>query len=99
MLILAGSIRVPAEKLDEVRPVMQRMIEASRAEEGCLAYSFAEDLLEPGLIRIFEVFRDHDAQQAHSQSQHMKDWRAAWPALDIGERQITHYEVANARES
>jgi quinol monooxygenase YgiN len=99
MLVLAGSIRLPVEKLLEARPVMQRMIEASRAEPGCVAYSFAEDLLEPGLIRIFEVFRDHEAQQAHSQSQHMKDWRAAWPALGIGERQITHYEVSGTHES
>ena len=39
MLMLAGSIRLPAEKLDEARPVMQRMVEASRAEDGCIAYS------------------------------------------------------------
>jgi len=99
MLILAGSVRLPPEKLEEARPVMQRMIEASRAEDGCIAYSFAEDLLEPGLLRIFEVFRDRAAQQLHAQSQHMKDWRAAWPALGIGERQITHYEVSSAAES
>ena len=99
MLILAGSIRVPLDKLEAARPVIARMIAASRAEEGCIAYSFAEDMLEPGLIRIFEGFRDHAAQQLHAQSQHMKDWRATWPELGIGERQITHYEVSNSVES
>lgn len=99
MLVLAGSVRLPPGNLPAARPVIARMIEASRAEPGCLAYSFAEDLLEPGLLRIFEVFRDREAQQAHAQSQHMKDWRAAWPALGIGERQITHYEVSAAHES
>jgi quinol monooxygenase YgiN len=99
MLMLAGSIRVPLDKLDAARPVIARMIEASRAEEGCLGYSFAEDLLEPGLIRIFEIFRDEAAQQAHAASQHMKDWRAAWPELGIGERQITHYAVSGSFES
>ena len=53
-------------------------------------------MLEPGLIRIFELFRDAEALQIHGQSQHMKDWRAAWPALGIGERQITRYEVTSA---
>jgi quinol monooxygenase YgiN len=96
MLILAGSVRLPPENLEAARPTMQAMIEASRAEPGCIAYSFAPDLLEPGLIRIFEVFRDLEAQQLHAASQHMKDWRAAWPALGIGERQITRYEVASA---
>lgn len=99
MLILAGSIRLPPENLNAARPVMAAMIAASRAEEGCLAYSFSEDLGDPGLIRVFEVFRDGDAQQVHARSAHMADWRAAWPALGIGERQITRYEVASAVET
>ena len=99
MLILAGSIRLPPENLEAARPAMQRMIEASRAEDGCIAYSFAEDVLEPGFIRIFEVFCDAEAQQFHSKSAHMTEWRAAWPALGIGERQITRYEVASAVET
>ena len=99
MLILAGSVRLPPENLDAARPIMRQMIEASRAEPGCIAYSFSEDALEPGLIRVFEVFRDHKAQQFHAQSQHMKDWRAAWPVLGVGERQITRYEVASATET
>jgi len=96
MIVLAGSVRLPPENLEAARPVMAAMIAASRAEEGCLGYSFAQDALEPGLIRIFELFRDAEALQVHGQSQHMKDWRAAWPALGIGERQITRYEVTSA---
>lgn len=99
MLILAGSIRLPPENLEAARPVMQRMIEASRAEDGCVAYSFSEDLLEPGFIRVFEVFRDAESQQLHAKSAHMAEWRAAWPALGIGERQITRYEVSGAVET
>ena len=99
MLILAGSVRLPPENLDAARPVIARMVAASRAEAGCIAYSFAEDLLDPGLLRIFEVFRDRDAQQVHATSAHMAEWRAAWPALGIGERQITHYEVASSEET
>nr|WP_221414746.1 putative quinol monooxygenase [Sphingobium lignivorans] len=95
---MAGSIRLPPERLDEARPVLARMVEASRTEPGCVAYSFAEDLLEPGLIRIFELFEDRAAQQAHSTSPHMAAFRAAWEALGIGDRAITEYEVATARE-
>lgn len=99
MLILAGSVRLPPENLPAARPVIARMVAASRAEPGCLAYSFAEDLEEPGLLRIFEVFRDREAQQAHAASQHMKDWRATWAELGIGDKQITHYEVSGSHES
>jgi quinol monooxygenase YgiN len=99
MLILAGSIRLPPENLAAARPVMQRMIDASRAEDGCIAYGFSEDVLEPGLIRVFEVFRDAESQQFHSKSAHMTEWRAAWPALGIGERQITRYEITSIVEA
>jgi quinol monooxygenase YgiN len=99
MLILAGSVRLPPENLEAARPVIGRMVEASRAEEGCLAYNFSEDLFEPGLIRIFEVFQDQEAQRFHSKSAHMAAWRATWPALGIGERQITRYEVSSATET
>jgi quinol monooxygenase YgiN len=98
MLILAGSIRVPPENLAEARPVMARMIAASRTEEGCLGYSFAEDLTEPGLIRIFEIFRDQAAQQVHSASDHMAAWRASWDSLGITDRQINHYDVKDAMQ-
>jgi len=99
MIVLAGTVRLPPENLAAARPVMAAMIEASRAEDGCIAYSFAEDVLEPGLIRIFEVFRDAEAQQFHAKSAHIAEWRAAWPALGIGERQITRYEVTSAVET
>jgi quinol monooxygenase YgiN len=52
MLLITGTFRIPPERLAEARPAMAAMIAASRAEAGCLDYSYAEDLLEPGLIRV-----------------------------------------------
>jgi quinol monooxygenase YgiN len=94
VIVLAPSIRLPVENLPAARPVFARMIEASRAEEGCIAYSFAEDVLEPGLIRIFEIFRDAQALKLHGASAHMQEWRAAWPALGIGDLQMQRFEAS-----
>ena len=63
-LIVAGTIRVPPANLDAFRPHMLAMMAATRAEDGCMAYSYAEDVAEPGLIRVFEAWRDQD--HAHS---------------------------------
>ena len=54
MLVIVGTFRVPVDRLEEARPAMARVIAASRAEDGCDFYAFAEDLLEPGLIRVSE---------------------------------------------
>jgi len=72
---------------------MRAMIEASRAEEGCLAYSYAEDVLDRGLVRISELWRDDAALEAHFRSAHIAAWRAAWPRLGLGERNLRRYEV------
>ena len=96
-LIIAGTVRVPPENLDRLRPHMAAMLAASRAEDGCLAYSYAEDVAEPGLIRVFETWRDQAAIDAHFQAPHMAAWRAAWPGFGVSDRRLALYEVAAER--
>ena len=96
-LIIAGTVRVPTDRLEAFKPHMQAMLEASRAEDGCLEYSYAEDVAEPGLIRVFEVWRDQGAIDAHFQTPHMAAWRAAWPQFGVSDRRLFAYEVASHR--
>jgi len=67
------------------------MLTATRKEDGCIVYAFAQDVLEPGLLRIFEVWRDQEALTAHSQTEHMKAWRAAGATFGVSDRDITLY--------
>ena len=96
-LIIAGTVRVPPENLARFKPHMERMLAASRAEDGCLTYSYAEDVAEPGLIRVFEAWRDQAAIDAHFQTSHMAEWRAAWPQFGVSDRRLALYEVAAER--
>ena len=97
-IIIAGTVRVPAEKVDQFRPHMASMLAASRGEEGCEAYSYAEDVVEPGLIRVFEVWRDQACIEAHFTSEHMAAWRAVWPQFGVFERRLFAYEVASTQQ-
>ncbi|MDP1640825.1 MAG: putative quinol monooxygenase [Phenylobacterium sp.] len=96
-LVIAGTIRVPPERLDAFRPHMLAMLEASRAEDGCLEYAYAEDVAEPGLIRVFEAWRDQAALDAHFATLHLAVWRAAWPEFGVSDRRLIAYEVASQR--
>jgi quinol monooxygenase YgiN len=75
---------------------MASMVEASRAEAGCLVYSYGEDVLEPGLIHVKERWIDRAALNAHFNSSHIAKWRANWPSLGIGERNLRLYEVGES---
>ena len=97
-LIIAGTFVVPAVRLAEFRPHMHAMLNASRAEDGCIEYSYAEDVLAPGLIRVFEVWRDQAALDAHVTSNHLKAWRAAWPEFGVSERRLFAYEALSQKE-
>jgi len=96
-LIVAGTVRVPPENLASIRPHMLAMLAASRAEDGCIEYSYAQDVAEPGLIRVFEAWRDQDALAAHFKTEHMATWRAAWPGFGVSDRRLFAYEVADQR--
>lgn len=96
-IIIAGTVRVPPENLVGLKPHMERMLAASRAEDGCIVYSYGEDIAEPGLIRVFEVWRDQAAIDAHVQAPHMAVWRAAWPEFGVFDRQLVLYETASER--
>lgn len=96
-LIVAGTVRVPPANVDVFRPQMAAMIGASLAEEGCEAYVYAEDVREPGLMHVFEVWRDQAALEAHFRTAHMAAWRAAWPAFGVADRRLTVYDIASQR--
>ena len=96
-LFIAGTVRVPAENLERFKPHMLAMLTASRAEDGCLEYSYAVDVAEPGLVRIFEAWRDQAALDAHFKTPHMATWRSHWPAFGVADRKLSLYEIAAER--
>ena len=55
-----------------------------------LHLSFKKD---PGLIHICESWADRAALDRHFATDHIAQWRAAWPELGIGERNLALYEV------
>jgi len=92
-ILVLGTIRVPPEKLSRARPAMAAMMTASRAEDGCLNYAYSQDLLDPGLIRVTEAWRDREALAAHFDTPHLATWRAEFPHLSITDRDLVLYEA------
>ena len=96
-VVIAGTVRVPPQNVARFRPHMAEMLAASRAEEGCIEYSYAEDVCDPGLIRVFEVWRDRGALSGHFLTEHMVRWREVWPEFGVSERRLTAYDIADDR--
>jgi quinol monooxygenase YgiN len=93
MIVVVGSFRIPPSMVEFVRPAMAVMIAASRAEQGCIEYAYALDVLDAGLVRVSEKWRDRDALEAHFRTAHIAEWRAQVSALALTERVLTAHET------
>lgn len=91
MIVIEGTIRV--RDMDTARPHMAAMIEASRREEGCIAYAYAVDILDPSLVHVSERWNSREALARHLQTDHLKAWRAAWSEAGISDRDLRLYEA------
>jgi quinol monooxygenase YgiN len=73
-----------------VRAALEELAPASRAEPGNLAYHVYARDEEPQVFRIFELYTDEAAFQAHVASEHFERWAlgGAIPLLASREREF-----------
>jgi quinol monooxygenase YgiN len=97
MTVVAGTVRVRPEKRDEAVRVALTMAKATQAESGCRAYRFYADLEDPSLFFIFEEWESDEALGVHFQTEHMRVFQAALPAIVAGPPDIRFYTVSAVR--
>ncbi len=95
-VVLAGTVRFAPDRLDAARTQMIEMMRLSRAEDGCVAYVYSEDLLEAGLVHVFEVWRDQAALDGHHAAAHFLRWREQREDLGMSDRRLVAYQVASS---
>jgi len=93
MILVIGTFRMPPENVARALPAAGRVVTATRAEDGCIAYSYAQDLFDPGLIHVVEKWRDRAALAAHFKAPHMQAWIAERGDLGLYDRDIKIFEA------
>ena len=85
-IIVHAALASTVEGIDALREAIAVMESKSRAEAGCLDYSFSTELNDPTVIRIAERWADLDALAAHFKEPHMAEFQAAMakhPPVDV----------------
>jgi quinol monooxygenase YgiN len=93
MIIVMGTVKLDPAKLADARPAMAKMVEASRAEAGCIAYAYAQDLLDPATMHVAEQWRDRAALTEHFATPHMAEWRGVMGSLGLTGRDLRVFEA------
>lgn len=97
MIVITGLLAFQPDHLEALRPNIETLIAASRRDPGCLLYAWAEDLLEPGVIRMIEHWERWDDFEAHDASPHAATWKAAITPYGLLRREMTAAEAPSLR--
>jgi len=92
MFIVTGIIKLGAESIDQISSAAILMAEATRKEEGGLAYSFYQDIEHPGRFGIYEERQDDKALAAHFTMPHMAEFQDKLRQAEIKSMKIVKFE-------
>jgi quinol monooxygenase YgiN len=70
-LRVVAVIPVSAEAVDQVRPALHTLVEATRKEDGCVSYDLFESGSAPGTFVTVECWRDAASLDAHMSMPHV----------------------------
>lgn len=70
MILVMGEIKVAAGEGARLKGILGQHMTRVHEEDGCEAYSFAFDAVDPDTIRIAERWTNAEALAAHGQADH-----------------------------
>lgn len=97
MLVLHARMELDPDRRDEARGIIADLAADSRTEAGVIDYRVGEDVEEPGVLHFLERYEDHDALEAHQQTDHYQAFDEQRDELLAGAADVTIYEVADAK--
>ena len=95
MILIQGHMKTTPENVAKLKAAAGLLIAATRQEPGCIAYAFAEDIAEPGLLHIAERWADDAALAAHNKTPHLAAFMGALPGLGLTGVRVARYESAD----
>jgi len=64
------------ENVEELKALLETMVDASRAEEGCLLYNIYQTDSDPKTFVVIETWKSDTALDGHKNSAHYKHYKA-----------------------
>ncbi|MFC1233419.1 putative quinol monooxygenase [Vibrio sp. F74] len=76
-LTIIANIVAKSDKIELVKSELLKLIETTRAEEGCINYDLHQDNDNLAHFQFFENWASRELWQAHMSNQHLIDYVAA----------------------
>ena len=76
-LTIVATVKVKADSVEFVKTELLKLIDVTRAEEGCLLYQLYQDNSNPAHFTFFEQWASRELWQVHMNNQPLKDFSIA----------------------
>lgn len=95
MIVLAGSIDFDPQHAESLMVAVSAVVEATRAEEGCVQYVIAADPVQPGRLCLFERWETEENLRAHQKAPHSHTFQQSLGECGMSGVSIDLYDVAS----
>ena len=93
-LIIVAHITAKSGKTEFVKTELQKLIDTTRSEEGCVQYDLHQDNQNPAHFMFFENWDSRELWQEHMGAKHLQDYLAA---TDGAIEDFTLYEMTKIK--
>ena len=76
-LTIVANIHVRADKIELVKSELQKLIDITRAEDGCVRYDLHQDNANPAHFMFYETWTSRELWQTHMDAPHLGAYMAA----------------------
>ncbi len=90
MYVIFNRIKVKAEYLEDFLQNVKIHAQNSSNEPGCVRYDVLQDISDPQLVFLFEVFKDEEAFSMHLTYDFYKDWMEKSKTWRHSEERMRH---------
>ncbi len=97
MIIVSGKAKLAPGALAKVQKDMETVIAATRAEAGCIDYSYGAEVTDPDTIIVLEYWESWEALEAHTKQPHMGVWMAKLGEVGVVSQSIRFIEAGEER--
>ena len=92
MILVMGTMDIKEGTLERTQHALEKVIDATRQEDGCISYSFSQDIQDPYRLHLAEAWRDMAAFKAHLALPHMANFRKKVGTLGLIKSEVRFYE-------
>lgn len=93
MVTVIAKIRARPGREDEVRQELLKLVEPTRAEDGCLNYDLHVSDSDPCVFVFYENWTSREALDRHAKSPHLKAWGDKQPDMLAHGVEVNLYEM------